>query len=46
MSEPVQEEPEVTESESDKMDATPETEGAMNAPEPPVRGQRRRRTRQ
>lgn len=45
-SEPVQEEPEVTESESDKMDATPETEGAMNAPEPPVRGQRRRRTRQ
>lgn len=42
-SEPVQEEPEVTESESDKMDATPETEGAMNAP---VRGQRRRRTRQ
>lgn len=45
-SEPVQEEPEATESESDKMDATPETEGAMNAPEPPVRGQRRRRTRQ
>lgn len=45
-SEPVQEEPEVTESESDKMDATPETEGAMNAPEPSVRGQRRRRTRQ
>lgn len=45
-SEPVQEEPEVTESESDKTDAAPETEGAMNAPEPPVRGQRRRRTRQ
>ena len=45
-SEPVQEEPEVTESESDKMDAAPETEGAMNTPEPPVRGQRRRRTRQ
>ena len=45
-SEPVQEEPEATEPESDKMDATPETEGAMNAPEPPVRGQRRRRTRQ
>ena len=45
-SEPVQEEPEVTEPESDKMDAAPETEGAMNTPEPPVRGQRRRRTRQ
>jgi hypothetical protein len=47
-SEPVQEEPEVTESESEsnKTDAAPETEGAMNAPEPPVRGQRRRRTRQ
>ena len=47
-SEPVQEEPEVTESksESNKTDAAPETEGAMNAPEPPVRGQRRRRTRQ
>jgi hypothetical protein len=44
-SEPVQEEPEATEPESDKPE-TPETEGAMNAPEPPVRGQRRRRTRQ
>lgn len=44
-SEPVQEEPEATEPKSDKPE-TPETEGAMNAPEPPVRGQRRRRTRQ
>lgn len=44
-SEPVQEEPEATEPESDKPE-TPETEGAMNAPEPPIRGQRRRRTRQ
>ena len=45
-SEPVQEEPEATEPEPDKPDATPETEGTMNAPETPVRGQRRRRTRQ
>lgn len=44
-SEPVQEEPEATEPEFDKPE-TPETEGAMNAPETPVRGQRRRRTRQ